>query len=217
MRKPQRQVKAEVRIAGALRGYLDSTAASHAYGSKVYVDPDFPRVNVFTALQRLIGELYPQGGLYRRVFAAVSAEYPDIAAESMYVDAMAMDMLLHPARYDVVVTSNLFGDILSDLAAGLVGGLGLAPSANLHPGKVGMFEPVHGSAPDLAGRDRANPVAAILDAAKGDAVIPIDDAGPDHFFEFAVERLHAFQLALLHRVHQGFALGLAAFDVLARA
>lgn len=105
------------------------------------------------------------GGLYRRVFAEVGEEYADIEREAMYVDALALDMVLHPARYDVIVASNLFGDILSDLAAALVGGLGLAPSANLHPGKPGLFEPVHGSAPDIAGLDRANPLAAILTAA----------------------------------------------------
>lgn len=105
------------------------------------------------------------GGLYRRVFAEVAGEFPEIASTAMYVDAMAMDMVLHPARYDVIVASNLFGDILSDLAAGLAGGLGIAPSANLHPGKPGLFEPVHGSAPDIAGRDVANPLAAILTAA----------------------------------------------------
>jgi 3-isopropylmalate dehydrogenase len=104
------------------------------------------------------------GGLWRRVFAEAAAEYPEIERETMYVDAAALEMVLHPARFDVVVTSNLFGDILSDLAAGLIGGLGLAPSANLHPGRPGLFEPVHGSAPDLAGRDLANPLAAILTA-----------------------------------------------------
>ena len=102
------------------------------------------------------------GGLYRRVFAEVAREYTDIQSSAMYVDAMAMDMVLHPARYDVIVASNLLGDILSDLAAALAGGLGIAPSANLHPGKPGLFEPVHGSAPDIAGQDRANPLAAIL-------------------------------------------------------
>lgn len=105
------------------------------------------------------------GGLWRRVFAEVGSEYPDIEREAMYVDALALDMVLRPARYDVIVASNLFGDILSDLAAALVGGLGLAPSANLHPGKPGLFEPVHGSAPDIAGKDRANPLAAILTGA----------------------------------------------------
>jgi 3-isopropylmalate dehydrogenase len=76
-----------------------------------------------------------------------------------------MNMILRPADYDVIVAPNLFGDILSDVAAALVGGLGLAPSANLHPGRPGMFEPVHGSAPPLVGTNRANPLAAVLTAA----------------------------------------------------
>jgi 3-isopropylmalate dehydrogenase len=94
-----------------------------------------------------------------------AAEYPGVARRAMYIDALAMDLVLRPGRYQVIVTSNLFGDILSDLAAGLVGGLGLAPSANLHPGRIGLFEPVHGSAPDIAGTDRANPIAAVLTTA----------------------------------------------------
>jgi 3-isopropylmalate dehydrogenase len=105
------------------------------------------------------------GQLWRRVFDEVAAGFPGVEPGAMYVDALAMDLVLHPGRYQVIVTSNLFGDILSDLAAGLVGGLGLTPSANLHPGRIGLFEPVHGSAPDIAGQDRANPVAAILTAA----------------------------------------------------
>ncbi|HLU25123.1 MAG TPA: 3-isopropylmalate dehydrogenase [Longimicrobiales bacterium] len=105
------------------------------------------------------------GGLWRRVFAEVGAEYPDIEREAMYVDALALDLIRRPARYRVIVASNLFGDILSDLAAALAGGLGLAPSANIHPGRIGLFEPVHGSAPDIAGTGTANPLAAILTAA----------------------------------------------------
>ena len=105
------------------------------------------------------------GGLYRRVFADVGAEYDDVARNAVYADALALDLVLHPSSYDVIVAGNLFGDILSDLAAALVGGLGLAPSASLHPGRAGLFEPVHGSAPDLAGKNRANPFAAIMTAA----------------------------------------------------
>jgi 3-isopropylmalate dehydrogenase len=123
------------------------------------------------------------GQLWRRLFREVAAQHPDVPHRAMYVDAMAMDMVLNPARYQVIVASNLFGDILSDLAAGLVGGLGLAPSANLHPGRIGLFEPVHGSAPDIAGTDRANPIAAILTAAlmlehlgQTDAARRIEDA-----------------------------------------
>ncbi len=105
------------------------------------------------------------GELWRRVFREVAAEYADIPTDAVYVDALAMNMILRPADYDVIVAPNLFGDILSDVAAALVGGLGLAPSANLHPGRPGLFEPVHGSAPPLVGTNRANPLAAILTAA----------------------------------------------------
>ncbi|HYJ78405.1 MAG TPA: 3-isopropylmalate dehydrogenase [Longimicrobiaceae bacterium] len=105
------------------------------------------------------------GGLWRRVFAEVSGEYPAIEREALYVDMLAMDLVRRPERYRVIVTGNLFGDILSDLGAALCGGLGLTASGNIHPGRVSLFEPVHGSAPDLAGRDRANPFAAILTAA----------------------------------------------------
>lgn len=105
------------------------------------------------------------GELWRRVFKEVAGEYEDIETEAVYVDALAMNMILKPANYDVIVAPNLFGDILSDVAAALVGGLGLAPSANLHPGRPGLFEPVHGSAPPLVGTNRANPLAAILTAA----------------------------------------------------
>jgi 3-isopropylmalate dehydrogenase len=101
------------------------------------------------------------GALWRAVFEEVGRGYPGIDQDAMYVDAMAMDLVRRPERYEVIVTSNLFGDIVSDLAAEITGGLGLAPSANLHPGKHALFEPVHGSAPDIAGTGRANPIGAI--------------------------------------------------------
>jgi len=105
------------------------------------------------------------GELWRRVFALVGNEYSDIERNAVYIDALALDLVRRPSQYDVIVAPNLFGDILSDLAAALIGGLGLAPSANLHPGKPGLFEPVHGSAPDLVGTGKANPIAAILTTA----------------------------------------------------
>jgi tartrate dehydrogenase/decarboxylase / D-malate dehydrogenase len=99
-----------------------------------------------------------------RVFAEVAREYPDIKTESLLVDAACMDLVRRPESFDVIVASNLFGDILTDLSAVITGSLGLAPSANLNPDKKhpSMFEPVHGSAPDIAGRGVANPLAAIL-------------------------------------------------------
>ena len=113
-------------------------------------------------------------GLWRRVFREVAASYPAIEAEQRYVDALAMELVRRPARFSVIVTDNLFGDILSDLAAELVGGLGLAPSANYRPGGHGLYEPVHGSAPDIAGRGEANPLGAILSAA-----LLLEHAGAD--------------------------------------
>ena len=107
----------------------------------------------------------PTHRVWQDKFKLVAAEYPDIAAEHRYVDALAMELVKDPWRFEVIVTSNLFGAILSDLGAGLVGGLGLAASANLHPGRAGLFEPVHGSAPPLRGRNVANPFAAILTGA----------------------------------------------------
>lgn len=101
-------------------------------------------------------------GLWRRVFDLVGREYPAISRDTRYIDAMAMDLVRTPESFQVIVTGNLFGDILSDLASMLVGGLGIAPSANRHPGGVTMYEPVHGSAPPLAGKNVANPMAAIL-------------------------------------------------------
>ena len=105
------------------------------------------------------------GGLWQRVFKEVSAEYPKITAQHMYVDALCMQMVHDPSQFDVMVTNNMFGDIITDLAAGLQGGLGMAASGNIHPGRTSMFEPVHGSAPPIAGKNQANPFGAILTAA----------------------------------------------------
>lgn len=105
------------------------------------------------------------GDLWQRVFKEVAAQYPEVEANHQFVDAMAMFMVLDPAQYDVIVSNNLFGDILTDLGAAIQGGLGLAASGNIHPGKVALFEPVHGSAPPLAGKGIANPIGAILTSA----------------------------------------------------
>jgi 3-isopropylmalate dehydrogenase len=105
------------------------------------------------------------GGLWQRVFKEVSAEYPRITAQHMYVDALCMQMVRDPRQFDVIVTNNMFGDIITDLAAGLQGGLGMAASGNIHPGRTSMFEPVHGSAPPIAGKNEANPLGAILTSA----------------------------------------------------
>ena len=105
------------------------------------------------------------GDLWQRVFKEVAAGYTEITTNHQYVDAMAMFMVLDPSQYDVIVSNNLFGDILTDLGAAIQGGLGLAASGNIHPGKVSLFEPVHGSAPPIAGKGIANPIGAILTSA----------------------------------------------------
>ncbi|MBK8031011.1 MAG: isocitrate/isopropylmalate dehydrogenase family protein [Chloroflexi bacterium] len=104
-------------------------------------------------------------GLFRRVALDVTAQYPDLQVNELLVDTAAMVLVQDAPRFDVIVTTNLFGDILSDLAAGLTGGLGIAASANVGAGRFGVFEPVHGSAPDIAGQGIADPRAAILSAA----------------------------------------------------
>lgn len=107
------------------------------------------------------------GDLWQRAFDAVAAEYPDVATAYNHVDAACIYFVQDPHRYDVIVTDNLFGDILTDLGGAVSGGIGLASSANLNPARTGpsMFEPVHGSAPDIVGTGKANPTAAVLSAA----------------------------------------------------
>src|SRR6202023_1201622 len=129
--------------------------------------------------------------LWDRAFQAVASEYPDIQTESLLVDAAAMNFVRRPQSFDVVVASNLFGDILSDLSAIITGSIGLAPSANLDPTRrfPSMFEPVHGSAPDIAGRALVNPLAAILSAGMMLDHLGLEEAG--HVVERAVAKVLA--------------------------
>jgi len=103
--------------------------------------------------------------LWQRVFKEVRSEYPEVESRHLYIDTLAMELVRDPRQFDVIVTCNLFGDIISDLGAQLAGGLGLAPSGNIHPGRTSLFEPVHGSAPNIAGKGTANPLGSILSAA----------------------------------------------------
>ena len=103
--------------------------------------------------------------LWRRVVAEVAQDYPEVTLDNLYVDNAAMQLVRNPRQFDVIVTSNIFGDILSDEASQITGSIGMLPSASLAEGKFGMYEPVHGSAPDIAGQDKANPMATILSAA----------------------------------------------------
>jgi 3-isopropylmalate dehydrogenase len=124
--------------------------------------------------------------LWQRTFKEVSARYAEIEANHLYVDVLTMWMVLDPARFDVIVTNNLFGDIITDLGAALQGGLGMAASGNIHPGKVSLFEPVHGSAPQFAGKNISNPIAAILTSAMMLAYLGFKEAADG--IERAVEK-----------------------------
>ena len=103
--------------------------------------------------------------LWQRVYKEVAADFPGVTATHQYIDALAMFLVRDPGQYQVIVTNNLFGDIVTDLGATFQGGLGMAASGNIHPGQTSMFEPVHGSAPKFAGKNIANPMGAILSSA----------------------------------------------------
>jgi 3-isopropylmalate dehydrogenase len=105
------------------------------------------------------------GGLWQRTFKEVAKEFPEIAPQHMLVDALCLALVREPRQFEVIVSNNMFGDIITDLAAALQGGLGMAASGNIHPGRTSMFEPVHGSAPAIAGKNVANPIGAIASAA----------------------------------------------------
>ena len=102
------------------------------------------------------------GDLWQRTFKSLRAEYPDVDSRHLYIDTLAMEVVRDPRQFDVIVTNNMFGDIISDLTSQLAGGLGLAPSANIHPGQTSLFEPVHGSAFNIAGKGIANPFGSVL-------------------------------------------------------
>ena len=102
--------------------------------------------------------------LWQRVFKEVKAAFPEITASHMYVDNLSLQLVRDPKQFEVIVTSNMFGDIVTDIAAALQGGLGMAASGNIHPGRISLFEPVHGSSPPIAGKNIANPIGAILTA-----------------------------------------------------
>lgn len=129
--------------------------------------------------------------LWQRAFFEVAAEYPGIEASHMFVDALCMQLVKAPEQFEVIVTNNMFGDIVTDLGAALQGGLGVAASANRHPGRVSMYEPVHGSAPKYAGTGRANPMGAVLSSA-----LMLEDLGH-------VEAARAIEAAVKDAIHAG--------------
>jgi 3-isopropylmalate dehydrogenase len=186
---------------GAVRGGTPHEVATEvsvntAYGVHRVVRNAFERAEArprrHLTLVHKTNVLIHAGGLWARTFATVAADFPDVTIDYLHVDAATIYLVTEPERFDVIVTDNLFGDIITDLAAAVTGGIGLAASGNLDVSRVNpsMFEPVHGSAPDIAGKGIADPTAAILSAA-----LMLDHLGlPD-----AAQRIeNAVALHLLH-------------------
>ncbi|GAA5149489.1 3-isopropylmalate dehydrogenase [Microbacterium pseudoresistens] len=155
---------------GTAHEVANETSVNTAYGVERVVRHAFAlaaRRRKKLTLVHKTNVLVHAGGMWKRIVDAVAAEHPDIEVDYLHVDAATIFLVTDPSRFDVIVTDNLFGDILTDLAGAVTGGIGLAASGNINPDRVSpsMFEPVHGSAPDIAGQQKADPTAAILSVA----------------------------------------------------
>ena len=157
------------------KGFKDTDLGPAAYDVEQYAEEEVRRIAKVAfdmAMKRSKHDtsvdkanVLESSRLWRRVVAEVAQDYPEVTLDNLYVDNAAMQLVRNPRQFDVIVTSNIFGDILSDEASQITGSIGMLPSASLAKGNFGMYEPVHGSAPDIAGQDKANPMATILSAA----------------------------------------------------
>jgi 3-isopropylmalate dehydrogenase len=157
------------------KGHTETSTGESAYDTMVYSDFEVERVAVrafesarlrkkhVTSVDK--ANILETSRLWRRTVERVAKGYPDVALDHLYVDNAAMQLVLRPRQFDVILSENTFGDILSDLASCITGSIGMLPSASLGTGSFGLYEPIHGSAPDIAGKDLANPIATVLSAA----------------------------------------------------
>ena len=157
------------------RGYREGKHGEEAYDVEAYSEFEIKRIAVqafeaamkrnkhVTSIDK--ANVLESSKLWRRTVTEVAKDYPEVELDHMYVDNAAMQLVRNPKHFDVIVTSNIFGDIISDEASQITGSIGMLPSASLADGAFGMYEPIHGSAPDIAGKDMANPIATILSAA----------------------------------------------------
>lgn len=157
------------------KGYKDTELGKAAYDVEQYAEEEIRRIAVvafdmamkrnkkLTSVDK--ANVLESSRLWRKIVTETASQYPEVELNHMYIDNAAMQLVRNPKQFDVIVTSNIFGDILSDEASMITGSIGMLPSASLAKGNFGMYEPVHGSAPDIAGQDKANPMATILSAA----------------------------------------------------